>query len=441
MTFFSLTFLLIFLPVSLLLYYTVPVSLKNPVLLLLSLAFYGLLEPRFFWLMLFSLLFDYGAACIVCSFRDRSGIGRLACFLSAVKSAAYVAYGVLCIRQGSPSPAGILIFTWSATGYVVDLYHKAAPFERNFLDFALYNCFFGRIFLGPYVKYTVIRPQLKEKRLSLASISSGMVLLVQGMAKKVVLGDSLMGLYQTVSAIEERERTLLSSWTLLLSLALGVYFVFSGYCDAARGLGHIFSFKMPRNIFFPLHTGSVREFVERFNISWLDYLRRYIGYPLAALHGSAVWQGICTAVCLAFYGAWLSLTPRGILWGGFLALLMLSEKYLYGKLLEKLPHLLRRLYAGLAVLLSFALLSQPSLHSSYVLIKTLFQFEAGLWYNDAIVYILLQNYWALALGLLLSYPMIPRVSSFIRKRWPACANIFSVALNLGLITLTIMFLI
>lgn len=440
MTFFSLTFLLIFLPAGILLYYIVPDRFKNTVLLLLSLLFYWLLEPHFFWLMVGSVLFDYAAAFFVRFFRKQQAVGMLFCLLSAVKSVICLLYGMKCVQSGRPAPVGLWIYTLSATGYVIDLYRREAPFEHSLPDFLLYNCFLGRIFLGPYVKYTVIRPQLKKKRLSLASISSGMVLLMQGIAKKVVLGDSLMGLYQAVSAIEERERTWLSSWILLISLILGLYFVFSGYCDAARGLGHIFSFKMPRNVFFPLYARGIREFIERFNVTWMDYLRRQVFGAPVFYRGGVAGQCVQTWFCMLLYGLWLSFTPQGLLWGSCLALFILLEQYLYGRLLDRLPSLLSRLYTWLALLLSSTFLALPA-GGWHDLMKTMFHFVPGLWYNDSIVYILSQNYWALALGMLLSYPIMPKISAFVRKKWPACADISSVVLNICLMVLTVMFLI
>lgn len=440
MTFFSLTFLLIFLPASILLYYIAPRRLKNGVLLFLSLAFYQLLEPHFFWWMAACIFFDYGMGCILYACRERRGIRLLALLLSAGKSAAFLWYGISCFSRGQPSAVGIWIYPLSSAGYVLDLYRGEAPFEQNLVDFALYQCFFGRIFLGPYVQYAVIRPQLKKQKLTLTSISTGMVLLVQGIAKKVIVGDNLFMLYQTISAIEGQERTLLSSWLLLLSCMLGMYFIFGGYCDVARGLGHIFSFKMPRNVFFPLHTRCIREFVERFNISWMDYLRRHVFFSPFWTKGGVLRQ--CAGVlCMLLYGAWLCPAVNGILWGAYLAAFILLEKYLFGGVLRKLPDLLGRIYTWFVLLLSFTLLVQPSLVGWRALLKTMFHFEAGLWYNDIIAYILSQNYWVLALGLLLSYPVMSRASSFLRKRWPVCVNIFSVVSNLGLVALTIMFLI
>lgn len=441
MTFFSLTFLLVFLPASILLYYIAPRRLKNGVLLFLSLVFYQLLEPRFFWWMAACIFFDYGMGCILDACQERGGIRLIALLLSIGKSAALLWYGISCTRHGQPSPVGIWIYPLSSAGYVLDLYRGKAPFEQNLVDFALYQCFFGRIFFGPYVQYAVIRPQLKKQKLTLASISSGIVLLVHGIAKKVIIGDNLFALYQAISAIEEQERTLLSSWLLLLSCMLGVYFILGGYCDVARGLGHIFSFKMPRNVFFPLHTRCVREFVERFNISWLDYLRQHVFFSPFFTKGGAPWRCLATVLCMLLYGAWLYPAVNGILWGAYLALFILLEKYLLGGVLRKLPDLLGRAYTWLALLLSFTLLVQPSLSGWQSLLKTMFHFASGLWYNDIIVYMLSQNYWVLVLGVLLSYPVMSWASSFLQKRWPVWVNIFSVISNLGLMALTIMFLI
>ena len=215
--------------------------------------------------------------------QGNSRVTRTALFLSVLKSVSLILFCMVRSQlEGYSMPVGILVYTLSATGYVVDLYRGEVPYERSLCNFLLYNCFFGKIFVGPYVKYSLIRPQLRKKQLSLSSISTGLVLLIQGIAKKVVLADNLLLTYRKVAQVDasRASATTLSSWLLLLSLVLGIYFTLSAYCDVARGLGQIFCFKLPRNFSYPLHSSSVREFVNHFNTTLVEYLRRYVYRPL-----------------------------------------------------------------------------------------------------------------------------------------------------------------
>lgn len=442
MTYFSLTFLLLFFPACMLLYFCTPGRMKNLVLLLLSLFFYATLDRTNFTLLIITVVFDYGMGALIRFGKERRGIAGLAMAMSVVKTVGVVFYSMMRLRaEGVPAPVGVLVYMLSSTGYVLDLYRGDFQFEQNILRFLLYNCFFGRIIIGPYAAYSAIRPQLRHPKLSLSSVSTGIVLLIQGVAKKVVLADNLLAAYNKIAAIEARDMTLLAAWLMILFLALTLYFHFSAFCSIARGLGQIFCFKLPRNVFYPLHCRSVREFTARLNSTFFDYLQRYV---YQSLGGSAygVLSDCCnTVLVMMLYGTWFGLTPNCVVWGVCLAMLLLGEKYLYGRLLRRLPGLFSRLYTYLAVLLSLSLLACGTLAESRALLDMLFTFEMDRVLNDPIVYILTQDYWVLILGTVLSFPIMSKVSRFTKRRFPAFSNFAAVAINVGILFVSLMFLI
>lgn len=444
MTFFSMTFLLVFLPAGLLLYYGTPNRFKNYTLLGLSLLFYAALGPLELLVMAASVVFDYMMASLIRYHQGNSRVTRTALFLSVLKSVSLILFCMVRSQlEGYSMPVGILVYTLSATGYVVDLYQGEAPYERSLCNFLLYNCFFGKIFVGPYVKYSLIRPQLRKKQLSLSSISTGLVLLIQGIAKKVVLADNLLLTYRKVAQVDasRASATTLSSWLLLLSLVLGIYFTLSAYCDVARGLGQIFCFKLPRNFSYPLHSSSVREFVNHFNTTLVEYLRRYVYRPLGGGRYGVVSDCFNTLLYMLLFGVWFSFSPNLLLFGGVLALFMLGERYLYGRLLRRLPAVFGRVYTYAALLVSFCLPAKGTPAGSWQLLKNLFSFHQERLVNDKIVYILSQSYWVLLLGLVLSFALLPKLSALLKRRAPAAANILSVFFNVGLLVVSVMFII
>ena len=445
MSFFSLTFLILYFPACLLLYYCTPDKLKNTMLLCLSLFFYYTLEPGRIWLLIGCAAVDYLLGQVLRRWREHRWVARSSLALSVGKSLLLVVgYGMQAyiLAEGSfLPPAGLLVYSLSSISYLTDVYWGELPAERNPVDFLLYCCFFGRIFAGPYVRYSIIRPQLKHHRLSLSSVSTGLILLIQGVAKKVILADNLMATYQQIKAITYWDCTLLSAWSLLVYLLLGIFFTLSAYCDVARGLGQIFSFKLPRNLSYPLAAKSVREFVASFNSTFYEFLRIYVYRPLGGRKAGVLLDVLNTMLVMMLFGMWFGLSPHAIMWGGALGLLVLGEKYIYGKLLHRLPALIGHIYTLLAVTASLVLLSQSRMTDIIDQFELLHTFTRGKLYNNQIIYILSQNYWMLIPAVIFSLPFARRIDRFVKTHFMVLSNFISVGVNLGLLLISIMFMI
>ncbi len=441
MTWYSLTFLFIFLPAGLFLCALTRGRMQNVTLLILSLLFYALLDAGSLPLLLGLLLIDYGTGLLLARIGERHRfLARLTAGISVLKTLCLVFYCLMRVQtEGAPLPAGLLIWGLSSLGYVVDVY-RGENAERSPVRFFLCFCFFGRVVLGPYVDSGVLRAQLRTRKLSFASISTGLVLFIRGVAKRVVLADTLLEAWRRIAEIPPRERTTLSAWLLLISFAMGVVFFLSAYCDCARGLGLIFSVKLPRNMMNPFYVHSVREFIARFQITLGAYLRRYVYRSLGGAEYGFLSDACNTVLWLMLYGAWFGLRPNCVIWGMALAVLALGEKYVYGRLLSRLPALFGRVYALLAVLLSFTLLSQNSLDASRQMFSLLFTFQSQMLMNDQIVYILSQYAWALVLGAFLSVPVLPHLAGWCKRRLPALAGFGTLAANIVLLGVSCMML-
>lgn len=424
MTYYSLTFLLLFLPIALLLYVMAPERLRNMVLLAVSLGFYVLLDAANLPLLIIILLLDYLTGIGIYKQKNRRASARLLMGIGVLKTLGMLLFYMVHARiNGTAMPAGILVWSLSSIGYVVDVYRGDIPFESNIIRFMLYHCFFGRVIMGPYVSYPVIHAQLNGSRaLSLPSVFTGLSLFIRGLAKRVVISDTLLAAYARMSEIPLREQTTLCAWMRLFSFVLGTFFFFASYCDCARGLGLMFSFKLPRNVLYPLYASSVREFVAHFQITWNEYLRRYVYRSLGGKRYGVLSDIYNTLFWMMLYGAWFGLTPNCILWGLIIAVFILGERYLYGKMLSRLPNALSRLITGVVIFLSFAVFSQNSLDASGQFIRLLFTIDRQMLINDQIVYILSQYYWALLLGLLLSGPLFLRLARWCKRHFPKLAD-------------------
>ena len=182
MLFSSITFLYCFLPCVLLVYFAVPDRMKNLVLLLASLFFYGWGEPKYLVFMLASVTQSYIAALLVERFRG-TRIAKLALAVSAVASLGLLAYckyadffignfnavtGLSIPLLKVALPVGISFYTFQILSYVIDVYRGDVPVQRNFIDLAMYVAMFPQLIAGPIVRYSDIAGSLKNRKTTLA---------------------------------------------------------------------------------------------------------------------------------------------------------------------------------------------------------------------------------------------------------------------------------
>ena len=290
MVFSSSTFLMAFLPLTLLLYYGVGVALtknvtvKNCILLLGSLVFYAWGEPMYIVLMLLSILFNFAAGRVIDNARD-GGRDKAATaqFVLAVifnlgvlgffKYADFLVdnvngiFGAHIPPLELPLPIGISFYTFQILSYIIDLYTGKIRVQKNLLSFALYISLFPQLIAGPIVKYRDIEEQLVGRKESWSKYSYGMTRFVVGLAKKLLLANTLGAVYSGIQATDVGTLSALTAWTGIACYTLQIYFDFSGYSDMAIGLGSMFGFRFNENFNYPYIATSITDFWRRWHIS------------------------------------------------------------------------------------------------------------------------------------------------------------------------------
>ena len=386
MIFSSIPFLYYFLPAVLILYFLAPRGLKNAVLLMSSLFFYGWGEPKLLFLMVFTIAVFYlcGLA-IGRAERQRwkkfwllvsvvTGVGLLGVFKYAdffIGSVnAVTGLGLPLLRLALP--VGISFYTFQCLSYTIDVYRGNVPPQKNPISFGAYVALFPQLIAGPIVRYVDVARELDCRAHSWEDISAGVRRFLVGLGKKVILADNfalLMKLFR-----ETAEPSVLFYWMYAVSFMLNIYFDFSGYSDMAIGLGRIFGFHFVENFNYPYLSKSVTEFWRRWHMSLGSWFRDYVYIPMG---GNRVSKGrwvvnIFTVWMLT--GAWHGAAWNFVLWGALFGILLLAEKWLP---LEKLPNWLRHGYTLLAILLSFVLFNAESMAQAGSDFAALFGF-AGL---------------------------------------------------------------
>ena len=372
MLFSSIPFLYYFLPLVLAVYFLTPRAGKNAVLFLSSLLFYAWGEPRFCIFMLLSILQGYVFGRLIEKHAQNKKRSKLFLTASVALSLALLAYckyadfflssvnavtGLSFKLLHVTLPIGISFYTFQILSYVVDVYRGSVPAQKSFLKLGTYIAMFPQLIAGPIVRYAEIAPQLDSRQTTLEDVSSGACRFVIGLSKKVLLANVL---YELITAFQQsRDLSVLYFWLYAVSFALQLYFDFSGYSDMAIGLGRIFGFRFQENFNYPYISGSITEFWRRWHISLGSWFRDYVDIPLGGNRVSkAKWLRNILVVWM-LTGLWHGASWNFVLWGLGFAVLLVAEKLVYGRLLQR-THVLKHVYTLLLVTLSFVLFNADS---------------------------------------------------------------------------------
>lgn len=368
MLFSSHVFLFAFLPVVLLLYYVSPRFLRNPVLLLVSLFFYGWGEPVYLLLMLVTILLNFLCGAWVAALQKK---GKKAGAAVAVAVAAnllilgYFKYAGFLLRSFQSVlpglgegvlpeivlPIGISFYIFQSLSYVIDVYRHDAPVQKNLLTFGTYVALFPQLIAGPIVRYRDVALQMEGRKENVSDFASGVLLFIAGLSKKVLLANPMGSLWNLARA----EQGTIVAWVGITAYAMQIYFDFSGYSDMARGLGRMFGFEFLENFNYPYISRSITEFWRRWHISLSTWFREYVYIPLGGNRRGLPRQILNLLIVWMLTGLWHGASWNYVLWGLYYAVFLIVEKLFLLKLLKRLPGVIGWCYTWLAVLLGWTL--------------------------------------------------------------------------------------
>ena len=368
MAFSTLVFPFVFLPVSLILYFVLPKQLKNTALVVCSLVFFAWGTPEYLVLMVLDIAFHYFAGRELALQKARGRSGRFVLVSSVLVNLLLLGffkyYGFLVDNLNAllgtalrarelPMPIGVSFFTFSLLSYLFDVYRDRAPAARNVLDFSLYVTFFPKLVSGPIVQYAEMEPQLRDHPVTREGFGSGARLFLIGLAKKVLLANTLGTTFYALSALPMTQLSTLSAWLGAVCYALMLYFDFSGYSDMAIGLASMFGFRFGKNFDYPYVSQSITEFWRRWHISLGAWFRDYVYIPCGGSRAGTVRTIANLLLVWLLTGIWHGANWTFLLWGVYYGILLLLEKFVLRRVLEHLPGLLRHVLTLLLVLIGW----------------------------------------------------------------------------------------
>jgi alginate O-acetyltransferase complex protein AlgI len=391
MVFSSPTFICLFLPLTLALYFLLPRSLNNAVLVAASLVFYGWGDPvaaLFLIVPSVAVNFQFGRmigaaqgphrrALVVTAVAFNLAVliaFKYAGFLIGNVNAALALFGVAPLPAPEiPLPLGISFFTFHILSYLIDVYRGLFPPQRSFAAFTLYIINFPQLIAGPIIRYRQMVDQLGSRSVVLGDVEYGVVRFVAGLAKKLLIADPIGQIADAVFAVAAPELTPGAAWLGACCYALQIYFDFSGYSDMAIGLARMFGFRFPENFNYPYAAVSIQDFWRRWHITLSAWFRDYVYIPL----GGNRYGGWSTArnLWIVFFltGAWHGASWNFIVWGLWHGLfLSLERTAAVSGLLARLPRVVRTGYMLFVVLIGWVFFRAPTLEDAAAFIGRMF---------------------------------------------------------------------
>ncbi len=383
MVFTSINFLYYFLPTVLILYFIVPKKYKNLLLLISSLLFYFYGEPKYIILMIIEIVLAYFEARLIEKYKSKEififSIFIHVLLLCIFKYTNFLITNINGIFNTNISllnivlPIGISFYTFQIISYLVDVYKGKLKAQKNFISLATYVSLFPQLIAGPIVRYETINKELDNRKQTFNDFSSGISRFIIGLSKKVLIANILGELCNIF--ILSSEKTILFYWIYGISYSLQIYFDFSAYSDMAIGLGRMFGFHFMENFDYPYISKSITEFWRRWHISLSSWFKDYVYIPLGGSREGTFKLIRNILIVWLLTGLWHGSEWTFILWGTFIGILLVIEKLLLNKYIEKLPSILRRIYTLFIIMISFIIFSGSNINESFSNIIGLFNFS------------------------------------------------------------------
>lgn len=391
MVFSSITFLVYFLPVFLLVYHLVPHAYKNAIILLASIYFYSWGGPKFVFVILGTTFLDFF---LVNAMHNQKTQKEKTLFLiiSLCLNLGLLFYFKYCnffieninAVLGTEIawlkvalPIGISFYTFESLTYVVDVYRGIHKPLKNFWHYQTYILLYPKLIAGPIVRYHDIADQItnREKNYTPNIKLSGFLIFCIGLAKKTIIANSLGMQADAVYKLAPEQLDTAAAWVGAIAYTFQIYFDFSGYSDMAIGLAKIMGFKLPENFNNPYTSGSITEFWRRWHITLGTWMKNYLYIPLGGnqVTKTKLYRNLFIVFLLS--GLWHGASWNYVLWGAYHGLFLVMERIFLGKIFEKLGKFVSVPITFLIIITGWVLFRNENISYAFTVIKQMYAFN------------------------------------------------------------------
>jgi len=435
MVFSSSTFLFVYFPVVLVIYYLLHQRYRNTFLFLASLVFYAWGEPKFVLVLIISVFINYVAALLVDI--KRVGGGKTCKIILGIDVVLnllllfvfkYLNFITGNLKYIFPEivvtdivlPIGISFFTFQAISYVTDVCRGRGKAQRNILNVGLYITFFPQLIAGPIVRYKSIASEILERNTTWDDFCIGTKRFLRGIIKKIIVSNNLALVADTAFSSTSGDLSVCMAWFGMLAYTLQIYYDFSGYSDMAIGLGRMFGFHFNENFDYPYISKSITEFWRRWHISLGSWFRDYVYIPLGGSKVETRWRHIRNLFIVWFLtGIWHGARWNFIFWGLMYFVLLLLEKYIIHP--EKFSGIRWKKYAWqvvtmLCVGFGWVLFRVEGLHSAVSYVKLMFGLQNNLFVNAETLFYIREYACITLIAIIFSVPVLRYLEEYVCRR-------------------------
>lgn len=388
MVFSSFTFLFMFLPIVLFFYFIIRNrKWRNTILCLFSLLFYAWGEPKYIVLMMFSIFFNYIAAIMIDKYKKKKLFLIIAICVNILALVVFKYTGFLVgnlnnifhLSIKNPHiilPIGISFYTFQILSYVIDVYKKEVPVQRNIIKLATYISLFPQLIAGPIVRYQTIADEIDNRKENIELFVSGLRRFIIGLGKKVIIANK-MAIIADLLYGDIYSLGMASLWLAAISYTMQIYFDFSGYSDMAIGLGKMFGFHFLENFNYPYIANSITDFWRRWHISLSSFFKDYVYIPLGGNRCSKLKHIRNILIVWLLTGLWHGASWNFVIWGLYYGILLLLEKYVLKKLIDKLPKVFKHIYTLFLVIIGWVIFRVENFKDLLYALKNMFSFKSS----------------------------------------------------------------
>lgn len=427
MVFSTIEFLFQFLPIFLVGYYLTPPRYRNVTLVAGSLIFYAIGSGWYTLLLILSALINYTLSHAITRAKVRDphrakllfilgliyDFGMLVVFkytnflignLNGLLSVFHVSLPAAKLIL----PLGISFYTFQVTSYLIDVYTKKVRPASSLLELGTFVCMFPQLISGPITNFGEMQPQIQKRRINATMLEDGMQTFILGLGAKTLLANPMGGLWNNLGVIGYDSISTPYAWLGAFAYSFQIYFDFSGYSMMAIGVGKMLGFQLPQNFNLPYMSGSAAEFWRRWHMTLGCWFKNYIYFPLGGSRKGSLKTIRNMLVVWAFTGLWHGASWNFVLWGLIFFVLLVLEKNVYGKFLER-THILKHAYIIFIIPLTWMVFAISDMHQLGTYFTRLFPFLSSqeTQSNTRDVMLALHNYWKILIPCVLFCTPLP----------------------------------
>ena len=383
-SFSSMEFLFRFLPIFLVIYFIVPAKYREIVLLMGSLIFYAVGEPIFILVLIAATVINYYLGMQVWKLSEGYTIQnwqakkrrRIASWAIGIDVAVLAVFkGLAVFVDSALLPLGISFYIFKMVSFQADLLRGEVWTRPKFRQVALYFTLFPQVTSGPIMRYNE-GEFAAEKRGSLGQFEDGLKYFIIGLGMKVLLADRLAILWNDLQMIGFQSISTPLAWLGAAGYSMQLYFDFWGYSLMASGLLVMLGYRFIENFNHPYASKSIGEFYRRWHVTLGRWFRDYVYIPMGGSRCSKKRIVLNLAVVWLLTGIWHGNGINYIIWGAVLGLLIILEKLLYGKYLQKLP-VIGNIYVLVLIPITWIVFAITDLKNLGIYLGRLFPFIGG----------------------------------------------------------------